>query len=302
MNRKNQNVRRMVDQILKITFQFLFVIYSCMGKAQTIEAFAFSQNKYNTDVWIEKVVIGNGKTEVKMQIKPVETDIEIFLYPPFSEQSIILRTFEKTYQLLDADSIPFYPEKIAVLLNETKSFSLFYDELPEDVTEIDIIERVEPFNSGFSFFNVRLTREKEKKKSLRFFNRLDFSNYFKNKSNLHPLEGFWKIEKEIITSFKKTKKQPQETKHSEMVAVVKEDGLLRAYYLDGEEYNIALKELDYYFILTSDMIKTTILVEVAKDRKKMKVFGLIDKSQLSLKKKERRKIRDVILRTFWEKE
>ena len=141
------------------------------------------------------------KTEVKMQIKPNESDIEIYLYPPESEQSVILRTFEKTYQLLSADSIPFYPDKAIVLLNETKSFSLFYNEIPENVTEVDVIERVEPFESGFSFFNVKLSKEKEKKKSLRFGKTSDFKNYFKNNVQLHPMEGFWEIEKEIITSF-----------------------------------------------------------------------------------------------------
>jgi hypothetical protein len=286
----------------KITFQFIIVLIVQSIVAQSTEAFIFSQNKYNTDVWIEKVIIGNGTTEVIMQIEPEESDIEIFLFPPQSEQSIILRTFEKTYQLLSADNIPYYPEKVTVLLNETKTFSLFYEEIPENVTEVDVIERVEPFDSGFSFFNVKLSKEKGKKQSLRFSNRLDFQSYFdKNKKSLHPLEGFWEIEEETITSFKKKKKQPLELKSKNSVAVVKEDGLLRVYYLNGEEYNIALKELDNYFVLHSEMIETSILLEVSKNQKQIKLFGLLDKTIVYPNKKERKKTEDVIMRTFWKK-
>lgn len=285
----------------KMLLQLIFVLVGHVVLGQSIEAFVSSQNKYNTDVWIEKIIIGNGKTEVKMQIKPDESDIEIFLYPPQSEQSVILRTFEKTYELLSADSIPFYPEKLTVLLNETKTFSLFYDEIPENVTEVDVIERVEPFDSGFSFFNVKLSKEKEKKISLRFSDISDFKNYFENKSQLHPMEGFWEIEKEVITSFKKKKKRPFEEKSNESLAIVKEDGLLRAYYLNGEEYDIAFKELDKYFVLHSEMIEASILLEVSNDQNEIKLFGLLDKSSIYPKRKERKKVEDVILRTFWKK-
>lgn len=270
--------------------------------AQSQEAFVFSQNKYNTDIWIEKVIIGNGKTEVKMQIKPVDSDIEIYLYPPQSEQSIILKTFEKTYQLLNADSIPFYPETLKVSLNETKSFSLFYDEIPGYVTELDIIERVEPFDSGFSFFNVKLSREKDKKMSLRFGNLSDFKTYFDNNPNLHPMEGFWSIDKEVITTLKKKNKRPNKQKENDQVAVVKEDGLLRAYFLNGEEYNIAIKELDNYFVLNSDMVESTMLLEISNDQNEIKLFGLLDKTIVYPGKKENKKIREVILRTYWKKQ
>ncbi len=286
----------------KIIFQIVFLVSSISsGIAQSIEAFAILQNNFQTDIWIEKVIIGNGKTEVKMQIRPDESDIEIFLYPPDSEQSIILQTFEKTYHLLKAESIPFYPEKEVVLLNETKSFSLFYKEIPDYVTEVDVIERVEPFESGFSFFNVKLSKEKEKNKSLRFGDSLDFETYFKKKTQPNPLEGFWEIDKKIITSFKKKKKQPVESNSIDLVAVVKEDGLLRAYYLDGVECDIAIKELDNYFVLHSEMIIATNLLEVADNQNEMKVFGLLDKSSIYQKKKTRRKIKEVILRTFWRK-
>jgi hypothetical protein len=285
--------------IKKIVIQFVIAMIAQSISAQSIEAFVSTQNKYNTDVWIEKIIIGNGRTEVKMQIKPDESDIEIFLYPPQSEQSVILRTFEKSYQLLSADSIPFYPEKATVLLDETKSFSLFYEEIPENVTEVDVIERVEPFDSGFSFFNVKLSKEKEKKISLRFNDYSDFKAYFEKKSQLHPMEGFWEIEKEVITSFKKKKKQPIEDKSNESVAVVKEDGLLRAYYSNGEECDIAIKELDNYFVLHSEMIEASILLDVSNDQNEIKLFGLLDKSSIYPNRKERKKVEDVILRTFW---
>ena len=283
-------------------FQLVLII-STMNSvaAQSIEAFVTSQNKYNTDVWIEKVIIGNGKTEVKMQIKPDESDIEIYLYPPESEQSIILRTFEKTYQLNSVDNIPFYPEKLTVLLNETETFSLFYDEIPDYVTELDIIERVEPFDSGFSFFNVRLSKEKERITSLRFKTQTDFKTYFERNPKLHPLEGFWEIEKILLTTYKKKKKQPSEVKTIDSIAIVKEDGLLRSYYLNGEDYDIAIKELDNYFILNSGMIKTTILLEVSEDRNEIKLFGLLNKKMIYPSKKENKKIQELILRTFWKK-
>ncbi len=257
--------------------------------AQSIEAFVSAQNKYNTDVWIEKVIIGDGKTELKMQIKSEESDIEIFLYPPQSEESIILRTFEKTYQLQSADNIPFYPKKAIVLLNETKSFSLFYEEIPEYVTEIDVIERVEPFDSGFSFFNVKLSREKEKMMSLRFDDHSDFKTYFENKPQLHQMEGFWEIEKTLLTTFKKKKKETKEVKSKDTVAVVKEDGLLRAYFLNGEECDIALKELGNYFVLQSQTIETTLLLEVSKNRNEIKLYGLLDIASIYSNKRKGKK-------------
>ena len=286
----------------EITFQLIILLGAlCTCKAQSIEAFVTSQNKYNTDVWIEKVIIGNGKTEVKMQIKSDQSDMEIYLYPPESEQSVILQTFEKTYQLRSADSIPFYPEKVTVLLNETKTFSLFYDEIAEYVTELDIIERVEPFESGFSFFNVRLSKEKEKQMSLRFSKRSDFERYFKRMPEPHPLEGFWEIDKTLLTTYKKKNKKPSEEKNNDSIAIVKEDGLLRAYYLNGEDYNIAFKELDNYFVFHSDIIETANLLEVSENRNEIKLFGLLKKTMIYPKKKENKKIEDVILRSFWKK-
>ncbi len=286
----------------KIIFQLIFIIGAISsGTTQSVEAFVTYQNKYNSDVWIEKVIIGNGMTEVKMQIKPDESNTEIYLFLPQSDQSVILRTFEKTYELLSADSIPFYPEKATVLLNETKNFSLFFDEIPDYVTEFDVIERVEPFDSGFSFFNVKLSKEKDRRVSLRFNNWSDFKNYYEKSANLHPMEGFWEIEKELMTTFKKKKKLPIETKSKDSVAIVKEDGLLRAYFLNGEGYNIAMKELDNYFVLNSDMVETSILLEVSKNRTEIKLFGLLNKSMIYPRKKESKKIKDVILRTFWKK-
>ena len=135
----------------KAIWTLIFTLIGININGQSIEAFVSSSNKYNTDVWIEKIIIGAENTEVKMKIKPDQSDIEIYLYPPHSEQSVILRTFEKTYQLLSADSIPFYPQTTTVHLNESKTFSLFYDKIPDYVTEVDVIERVEPFDSGFSF-------------------------------------------------------------------------------------------------------------------------------------------------------
>ena len=285
----------------KTVLQFIVIMIAQAMVAQSTEAFVFSQNRYNTDIWIEKVIVGNGTTKVEMQIKPVYSDIEIYLYPPQSEQSIILRTFEKTYELISADSIPFYPNKTLVRLNETKTFCLFYNEIPDNITEIDIIERVEPFDSGFSFFNVKLTREADKKMSLRFRDQSDFKTYFENNPKLHQLEGFWEIEKEVITSFKKKKKRPTKQKRKDEVAIVKEDGLLRVYYLNGEEYNIAIKELDHYFVLNSALVESSKLLEISEDRNEIKLFGLLDKTIIYPNKKEYKKIREVILRTFWKK-
>lgn len=285
-----------------LVFQIVLILGAvfCLN-AQSVEAFPFSQNRINTDVTIDKIIIGDGKTEVKIQITATGSDIEVFLYPPQSEQSIILRTFEKNYNLIATDSLPFFPEKATILSGETKTFSLIYNEIPKYITEFDIIERVEPFESGFSFFNVKLSKTRDKKISLRFDNLSDFKAYFKKNKNAHLLEGFWEIEKELLTSFKNKKTQPTEVKSSDSIAIVKEDGLLRAYYLNGEEYDVAIRELDDYFILNSTMIKTSILLEVTKNRKEIKLFGLANKAIIYPNKKERRKIEDVILKTFWKK-
>ena len=283
----------------------LLIVFTAIGKfalGQSIEAFVTSQNKYNTDVWIEKITIGKDKTEVKMQIKPDKSDIEIYLYPPHSDQSVILRTFEKTYSLLDADSIPFYPEKATVLYNETKTFSLYYEKIPDYVTEVDVIERVEPFESGFSFFNVKLSKEKDRRVSLRFNNKSDFAKYFENKELRHPLEGFWDIQKKIFTSFKKKKSEPRENQSNDTLAIVKEDGLFRAYHLDGEEYGIAIKELDNYFILHSEVIESSILLEVSENQREIKLYGLLNKSVIYPIRKERKKVEEVIIQTFWKKQ
>ena len=286
----------------KAIWTLIFTLIGININGQSIEAFVSSSNKYNTDVWIEKIIIGAENTEVKMMIKPDQSDIEIYLYPPQSERSVILRTFEKTYQLLSADSIPFYPQTTTVHLNESKTFSLFYDKIPDYVTEVDVIERVEPFDSGFSFFNVKLSKEKERKVSLRFGNKTDFEEYFLNKKPLHPMEGFWEVKKQIFTSYKKKKREPKEEEIQEIVAVVKEDGLLRAYLLNGEEFGIAIKELDNYFALHSEMIESSILLEVTKNRKGIKLFGLLDKNVIYPKRKERKKVDEIIVQTYWKKQ
>lgn len=280
---------------------FFLILLMNAAVSQPYEAYVFQQNRYNKDIRIEKVIVGNGKTEVQMTIKPFDSDIEIFLFPPTSEQSIILKTFEKTYTIRNADSIPFHPERAPVAMNTAKTFSLFFDEIPDYVTEFDVIERVEPFDSGFSFFNVKLSASRDIKKSLRFSDVSDFYHYFNSKPNRHPMEGFWTIQNERITAFKKKKKTPAELKYADTIALVAEDGLLRAYQFNGEEYRIAIKELDNYFVLHSDIIETTILLEVSDDRKAVKLFGLLDKSAVFKRKKEKRKIKEMILRTNWKK-
>ena len=115
------------------------------------------------------------------------------------------------------------------------------------------------------------------------------------------MEGFWEIIKEMLTSFKKNKKQPVKKNTIDSVAVVKEDGLLRAYYLNGEEYDVAIKEMDNYFAIQSEMIETSLLLEVSDDQSEIKLFGLLNKSIFYPNKKERKKLEKVVLRTFWQK-
>jgi hypothetical protein len=295
MRNKKSLMRKTICQLF-----FLILLMNVAG-SQPYEAFVFHQNRYNKDVRIEKVVVGNGKTEVQMTIQSLNADIDIFLFPPESEQSIMLRTFEKTYTIRSADGIPFHPKRAPVAMNTAKSFSLYFDEIPDYVTEFDVIERVEPFDSGFSFFNVKLSGSRDLKKSLRFNDVSDFQHYFNSKPNRHQMEGFWTIRNERITTFKKKNKQPVELKFTDTIALVAEDGLLRAYQFNGEEYRIAIKELDNYFVLRSDIIESTLLLEVSDDRKAVKLFGLLDKSAVFKRKKEQRKIREMILRTIWKK-
>ncbi len=286
----------------KIIFQVFFMIsFIGLAGSQSYEAFVFHQNRYNKDVRIEKVIVGNGKTEIQMTILSLNADMDIFLFPPETEQSIILRTFEKTYTIRNADGIPFHPERAPVAMNTAKSFSLYFDQIPDYVTEFDVIERVEPFDSGFSFFNVKLSATRDLKKSLRFSDSIDFQRYFNSTPNRHPMEGFWTIQNERITTFKKKKKTPVELKYSDTIALVAEDGLLRAYQFNGEEYRIAIKELDNYFVLRSDIIESIILLEVSDDLEAVKLFGRLDKSTVFKRKKEQRKVKEIILRTIWKK-
>ena len=71
--------------------------------------------------------------------------------------------------------------------------------------------------------------------------------------------------------------------------------------MDGEECDLAIKELDNYFVLHSKMIEASILLEISVDQKEIKLFGLMEKSILYPIKKERRKVDDIILRIFWKK-
>ena len=105
----------------------------------------------------------------------------------------------------------------------------------------------------------------------------------------------------MLTSFKKKKRQSIKKNSVDSVAIVKEDGLFRAYYLNGEAYDISIKELDDYFVIHSKMIETTILMQVSKDRTSIKLFGILDKALIYPNRKKRKKVEELILRTFWQK-
>ena len=290
-------VQRMKLHLFIFCCLFLFLK---PGGAQPQEAFLISSHKASFNVFLKKLVMRAGETELIMQAIP-ETDLTIYLYPPGDPKSIVLHTFEKDYELRDAIGIPYFPDVLEVDAGDTATFSLFYDKLPEDITEIDIIERVEPFSDGFSFFNVKLSREPDKFKSLRFRNVEGFKSYFLSNKRKQAMEGFWEVEKELMTVFKKKKWKPILEKRKDTVAVVFEDNLLRAYYLDGSDYKIEFKAMGDYLSLNSDLFAEDSIILTREPNGGIKLKAVLKKKKIKPKySKKARKAKQTI-KLIWQK-
>ncbi len=286
-----------------IRYRYLFyalMMFPLFGSAQEQEVFLLSNHKSSMNVYLDKMIKRAGETELIMKSIPA-TDLSIYLFSPGDPRSIIIRTYQKDYELKDATGIPYFPDMLEVNAGDTAVFSMFFDALPAEITEIDVIERVEPFSDGFSFFNVKLSREKDQVKSLRFRRKSDFENSFAQKRKKQAFEGFWLVEKEELIQFKRKKWPPVEEQSRDTVAFVHEENLLRAYYLNGLEYGIEFKVLQDYLSLISPQFEEAETELFAVPKQKIHLKAQWPKTKIVLPGGKRKRKARRALKLTWKK-
>lgn len=161
--------------------------------------------------------------------------------PPDHPHSMKIMIGDKRYDMLQAEDIAYAPRYTEVKSGDHLWFRLHFPPInPSQASTLNLLEGIEPSSSSFDFYGVHLLVGKGAKYSLRFKEKQDFEVHWDSKRlRMHPLEGFWEVKREVSTQQKRKAVDLIENQ-IDTIALVKEGQYLRAYYLNGQYYNVDL--------------------------------------------------------------
>ena len=217
---------------------------------------------YSPSVRISAIHFVGDFTLIALEADGGKLGFPVFLQNHGSNPAMLLKTFNAEFPLLDSKGIESYPRVTAVPPGVKKRFLLYFERLPPNVTQFDIVEPAKPVYQGFNFDEVRLSRRKQTDASCRFFDKADFHAYFEC-CQMNDLEGFYTFSK-ILNPTKKKEVQ------TDTAALVFEDGLLRFYNLDGQFLNVEWNADSQSLVFRSKFLKSPALRLTKKDH----VYGI----------------------------
>lgn len=227
----------MVQKIIVIASLFLIFGIQLIAQKKYCEGYIIPGKKKIAEIHLDKIIFMQDRTAVFMHYTSTGTYMGIRVEPPWSENPVILKTHDKIYKLIGVKDIEYTPNLTTVEKGESHYFQLYFQPIPENVTSFDIIETVAAPSNSFNFYGIKITRCHDQQTSIRFIQKMDFDNYFvDNNAKEAAYEGYWLVSKKIAEVQKNDQLKFIGGGGVDTVAVVKEDGKYRAYFLDGVAY------------------------------------------------------------------
>lgn len=227
-------------------FVFLVLVFNGLGllaQKKYCEGYITPGEKKIAEIHLDRIIFMQDRVAVFMHYTSIETGMGVRVEPPWSGTPVILKTHDKVYKLIGAKDIEYTPNFTEVENGATHHFQLYFQPMPNDVTNFDIIETGIYPNNSFNFYGVKITRCHDQQTSIRFVQKMDFDNYFvDNNAKEDAYEGYWLVSKKIAEMQKNDQFKFIGGGGVDTVAVVKEDGKYRAYFLDGVAYGAEFKE------------------------------------------------------------
>jgi hypothetical protein len=78
-----------------------------------------------------QVTITDDKTLVDFEWENTDGDWNLSIYAPENESAFCIKDKRKTYRLLSAEGIAYYPNKVNIKEGEIKKFTLVFDKMPK---------------------------------------------------------------------------------------------------------------------------------------------------------------------------
>lgn len=218
-----------------VMYAILFMSSINLLQAQVLKGFISFEKQDNKSVFIHDLVLGEDETIIVLNYVEQEFDKNyLSIHSPKTNYHYSIKTANKELPLLKAEGIPFSPKQLTVKKGEVHRIKLYFPALPKNVTVFDLVEKNVPKEKSMNIYGIRMSRSDQRNASIRFYEKEDFAQYFEqNQGPFQKFEGFWSVEGNLNS--KKQAKSIQDT-----IAVVYEDGYLKAYDLEGFEYGIKI--------------------------------------------------------------
>jgi hypothetical protein len=229
----------------KVIYAILLMSSINLLQAQVLKGFISFEKQDNPSVFIHDLILAEDQTIIVLNYIEQEFDKNyLSVHHPNTNYHFSIQTAEKDLALIKAEGIPYAPKQLRVKKGEVHRIKLYFPALPKNVTVFDLVEQNVPKDKSMNIYGIRMSRSDQRNASIRFYEKEDFAQYFEqNQGPFQKFEGFWTVEGNLNS--KNQEKSIQDT-----IAVVYEDGYLKAYDLKGFEYGIKiLAEKDHLKII-----------------------------------------------------
>lgn len=216
-------------------YTILFMSSINLLQAQVLKGFISYETQENKSVFIHDLILAEDQTIIVLNYIEQEFDKNyLSAHHPETNYHFILKTNEQELPLLKVEGIPYSPKELTVRKGEVHRIKLYFPPLPKNITVFDVVEKNVPLEKSMNIYGIRMSRSDQRNASIRFYEKEDFAQYFEqNQGPFQKFEGFWTVEGNLNS--KDHAKSIQDT-----IAVVHEDGYLKAYDLKGFEYGIKI--------------------------------------------------------------
>ncbi len=219
----------------KIILLSFFLININLCQAQVLKGFISFRALENPSLIIHDLILEEDQSIIVLKYEEQEFDKNyLSIHSPKTNYHFVLKTFDQELPLLKAEGIPYSPQQLRVRKGEVHRIKLYFPALPKNATVFDLIEKNVPKDRSMNIYGIRMSRSDQQHASIRFYEQEDFAEYFEqNQGPYQYFEGFWTVEGQL-----NSKELDQNIRDT--IAVVYEDGYLKAYDLKGFEYGIKI--------------------------------------------------------------
>ncbi|MCP4443118.1 MAG: hypothetical protein GY810_29780 [Aureispira sp.] len=287
-----------------IVFAALLLLVGAELTAQKgyCEGYVLPTKKNTSEIHLDRIRFKEDTTIVFMHYIAPGDYWNVKVEHPNSSYPVVIKTHDKEYRMIGAKNIAYAPNVSEVKKGIPYHFQLYFQAVPLSVTKFDIIEHgVNEYNS-FNFYDVKITRCLDQQKSIRFIQKMDFDTYFlENNSKEDTYEGYWLVSKKVAEVQGNEQLKFMEEGRVDTVAVVREDGMYRAYFLDGVTYGTEFNEQKKNLWAAQDFLDDKFKIKALHKRNIISYRKTFSKKWLKATGKKEWQNKKIMLLVTWRK-